>query len=401
ALDFRYGPPGIRAIANSDVQLTRLFKEKNQEKYQLIGRAYRFWERFFEENEIDFILTRETATFATRSAYNVARHLGIPFAQLAIGGSDLHLSFDDVNENHIWQGLLELLAAGPRELSPDEKAETLDFIKLRLPRSGETMPLRFVPFSFFKTLKNYLGMHFHDRKKLRRLDPVRVAALRYGRYRLKKRMIWKYLTQPFFRYDSPKNEKFVYFPFFSGEETSYLVNDHYYARHESSLIKEIADSLPVGYMLYVKEHPTNPGDFTLGELRQLKKIANIRILHPSHSSQQLIEKSKAVCVLQGTTGWEAFLSKKPVITLSKPFFAYSSLVYVITDIRDLSAIFWKALNRGPEIYQERETEWFWFIHAVLRSCGEGRIVRLKAPYNFATDEANVTKVADFLKKRIR
>lgn len=400
-LDERYGPPGIRDIYQSDVHLWHLFKKREQAE-ELIARAYAFWEDFFDRNRIDFIIERETATFATRTAYTVARRRGIPVFQLTIGPGDTYFQLYDVEEAHLWQDLLDAARKGSRSLSEKEKKDAYEFIRERLPASGKKMVLRFVPPSFTKTFREWVSLWRSDTSLEIKKDPIRVAALRYGRFRLMKQLKWKYLTQPFFRYDMPKeNEDFVYFPLYSGLETSYLVREPYWARHELSLIEEIAKSLPVGMFVYVKEHPHNPGDFTFSELRSLQKNSAIRVLHPSISSQYLIEKSKAVVVVGGTAGWEAFLSKKAVIALGDmPFYAQSSLVYKTPNIREFRSVLRGVLHKGDEIYKERADEWLWFIYMIISTCGRGELVKLSPPYGFNADPENVKRVAAYIEQKL-
>lgn len=396
-LDLKYGPPGIRAIRDSDVQLLSYFGDRHSEHNQVIGQTYLFWERFFSEHSIDAFITPETATFLTRTAYNIARQRNISFGQLVIGPSQTSFVVDDVDESHVWSGLLEELEKGVWELSERECALVDDFTDNKIKESQKGLSLRFVPLNFFISFKQYLGLWLHDTAKLRHTDPVRAAGLRYGRKRRLKKLLWKYVTQPFFSYDMPsENDQFVYFPVYSGEETNYLVNDHYWARNEMQLIKEVAQSLPVGHKLYIKEHPFNPGDLTYAELKELSAVSNIKVLHPSVSSHSLIEKSDAVFVLQGTTGWEAFLAKKPVIVMGKTFFAYSSLVHVVKDPTKLSLVLWEAINRGSAVYTENEDEWLWFIYCVALTCGKGMTVRHWPPYGFVDDRENAESIAEYI-----
>lgn len=167
-----------------------------------------------------------------------------------------------------------------------------------------------------------------------------------------------------------------------------------------SLIKEVAFSLPKGYFLYVKEHPTNPGDLTFKELSELASIPNIRILRPTVDATEIIKNSQAVFVLQGTTGWEAFLAKIPVIILGTPFFSYSNLVYKVNTISKVADVVWKAIKRGKSIYDDNEEEWQWFIYSVLSSCGRGESVKLTPPYGFPTDKKNAEKIASIMYEKI-
>lgn len=396
-LDKKYGPPSISEIGDSDVQLADSFGRDLEQKHKVIGLAYKFWERFFEENKIDQVIVRETATFATRTAYNFCKLNNIPLAQFTIGPADDLITLDNVGESHVWEELIDILKNGFVGLKKEEKKNVTDFINARLESIKEKMKLRFVPESFFTTFKNLFGMYFHDNKNNWRHDPIKVAALRHGRKRLYKKIVWKYFTKNLLNYCEPDYEdRYVYFPVYSGEETSYLANTHYWARNEKSLIKEVANNLPQGYFLYVKEHPTNPGDLTFSELKELSKIKNIKILRPTVDATELIRNSKAVCVLLGTTGWEAFLDKIPVVVLGNSFYSYSRLVYGVQSMSYLSEIIWEVLSRGKNIYKDNEEEWLWFIHAVITTCGEGTSVNLIPPYGFPTDKDNAKKIADFI-----
>lgn len=400
-LDKKYGPPGIHAIGDSDVQMVAYFKNEQEKKHQLIGRAYKFWEAFLSEHKIHALLAPDSATFITRTAHNIARKKGMTFAQILIGPSDWHFAVDDVDESHVWSGFLKEIEKGVQPLTDAQIKMTKEFIDRRTHQSVEGLPLRFVPFSLLKSIRQYAGMWWYDRPKERRDNPVHVATLRYGRRRLMKKMIWKYVTQVFFKYDTPKDvEKFVYFPVFSGEEASYIVNDHYWARNEVSLIKEIAESLPIGHYLYVKEHPFNPGDLTYRQLQELKKVSNIRVLHPTVSSHDLIKRSAGIFVLQGTTGWESFLIKKPVISLSNPFFSYSSLVYKVDRPSDFAHALRKMIQNGDSIYEDNEDEWLWFIYSVISTCGQGMTLRSKPPFGYVEDDENADKIASYLIEKL-
>src|SRR3989344_5779243 len=190
-LDLIYGPPGIRAIGDSDMQTIAYFRERHAEKYQLIAQTYRFWERFLSEHAVDAFVAPETAAFLTRTLYNVARKRSIPFGQLVIGPSHTTFVVDDVDESHVWSGLLNVLEGGVRVLTDEQREAVHDFIEGRGLQSRGGLSLRFVPASLFTSLRQYAGMWFYDRPSARRADPVRVAALRYGRRRLGKRILWE------------------------------------------------------------------------------------------------------------------------------------------------------------------------------------------------------------------
>lgn len=395
-LDERYGSPGLRLILDSDVQLQRLYRTET-ERLEVVARTLLFWERLIRDEGVDAVLARESATFLTRTAYLVCRARQVPFGQLAIGPSNDMFTIDDVDESHVWSGFLDRIKKGSVPLTHEEATRVEAFIAKRVPANTGPMRVRFVPDSLLKVARQLLSMRLHDTPALMKRDPVRAGSLRYGRYRLLKRLVWQYITRLFFRYDEPQEgDRYVYFPFYSGEETSYLVSDRFWALREVELLKEVARCLPYGYLLYVKEHPTNPGDLSFRELNDLRKVPNIRVLHPSVSAHNIVANSGAVCVLQGTTGWEAFLMQKPVVALSRPFFAYSELTFAVRDIADLAKTFREAITQASDHYKKAGDAWKWFIHAALVTSYEGETLRLEPPYGFPDGQENGQRIADAL-----
>lgn len=399
--DSEYGPPFIRNICESDVHIPLIFSSARKAE-KLIGRAFRFWETFLAEHSVDYIIARETATLLTRPIYAIAKKRGIPFGQLTVGHGAGYTILYDVGEYHIWSELESEIAKGIGHNTPEMRARVDAFVKKRVPPTTDKMRMRFVPVSFFKALKNYLGLVRADTRRSFRDDPVHVATLRYGRLRLRKQLEWKYVTQYFFHYDSIREgERFVYFPIYSGLETSYLTHIPFWARNEVALIKTVARNLPAGVFLYVKEHPHNPGDLSYKELRELSRVPNIRIIRPEVSSQFLIEKSEFVFVFEGSAGWEAFLTKNKVVSFGgHPFFACSSLVYTFTDLNKIGEVMMRVLQEENQ-YEKRIEEWYWFIDRVLATSGMGDIANPNPPYGFVAEKALLTPVAAYIDQTLR
>jgi len=400
-LDFRYGPPGIKAVGSSDVRIDYLFGNNQKEKEQCIGRAYRYWENFFAKHAVDHIIVRETATFATRTVDNVARARGIPVSRMTMGPSSDSFLMNDVGEKYVWKELLDALSLAPKTLTEEQRDMAREFVKKCLGKQDKRA-FRFGSSSLLLCMRRLVAMRLRDTRKNQERNPVQIGAFRYTQKKIVQRLIWKYVTPWSFAYDTARNgEKFVYFPFSLPEEAGYLVNAHYFARNQLSLIREVALSLPSGYLLYYKGHPVS-GELTYSELRQLKRISNVRVLNPSVSSRDIIEQSQAVVVIHGTTGWEAFLLRKPVVCLGPyVYYAYSELVYKVYHISQLPSILWKAMKQGSQIYTTHEEEWLRFIYHAMGSCGRGFLARLQPPFGFPSDQENAKQMAEFIAQKIR
>lgn len=398
-----YGTPSIQSIVDSDVHMEVLFPGDRMSQYAVVASAYMFWESFLDEHAVDYIVCRETATFLTRTAYSTAVKKSIPYGQIMYGPAQGHCLLCDVGELHIWSELTNFVDEGLKVISTKQHFDVDAFVKVRLPDTSKKMALRFVPMSLMQSIRRYLGFIWHDTHALMSTDPIHLATLRYGKQRLMKQVRWKYITQYLFSYDAlADGESFAYFPFYSGLETSYLTQTPYWARNEVSLIKEVARKLPVGMFLYVKEHPHNPGDFSYSKLRELQQTSNIKVIQPEVSSQFLIQESKVVVTIQGTAGWEAFLTKKPVVCIDAvAFYALSSLVYVVENISSLEEVLKRAISEGGTHYRSKIDEWYWFIYGVISTMGTGDIVNLIPPYGFVTDRKSVNALAGFIDKTYR
>ncbi len=126
-------------------------------------------------------------------------------------------------------------------------------------------------------------------------------------------------ARPF--YDGLHPERpFVYFPLH--------VTDDYKIRKviphcvdQASLVEQVADALPPGHDLVLKEHPMSVGRNSLALLRRLRTRPNVRLVEAHTSSHELIRRAEAIAVISSTVGIEALLYDKPVLTLGEPFYS--------------------------------------------------------------------------------
>ncbi len=397
-----YGSDILEKLCMSDVHVLMLYPYDQKSREAVVAKSILYWERIFSSQRVDYLIMRESAMFLTRAAYYVAEQKGIPCGRLMYGPGNGLCLLTDVGELDIWSELDSEVKKGPYEISQSQKILVDEFVLNRLPKSTKQMTMRFVPESIFSSLKQYVGLWWHDSYKAFKKDPIYIGAIRFVRYRKQKQLFWKYVTRHFFTYkEVNESDAIVYFPVYSGLETSYLVHVPQWSKNQTNLILKVARSLPEGYTLYVKEHPHNPGDLSFFQLRRLAKEPNIKIVRSQVSSQYLIERSKLTVVIEGTAGWEAFLSKRPVLCIEDvAFYGRSSLVSNVIDIRTLEARLAAVLSEGDTIYKKRENEWYWFIYSVITTAGKGNTINLVPPYGFVTNEEEVALVAAYLDQKI-
>ena len=132
------------------------------------------------------------------------------------------------------------------------------------------------------------------------------------------------------------NENFIYFPLQVSPEATTLFQAPYFS-DQIALIKNIAKSLPIGYFLYVKEHPVQgikywrPIEF----YKEIIDLPNAKLIHPFLDSKELISKCSLVTAITGTGGFEALFFKKPVLLFSNTFYDCVSMVHKFTNFSEL------------------------------------------------------------------
>ncbi len=137
--------------------------------------------------------------------------------------------------------------------------------------------------------------------------------------------------------DSLKSAPYVYFPFHVQADYSLTVRSPEYL-DQLGVVRYLADVLPAGFNLLIKEHPASIGGYRRDQLAPLLDAhPNLKILHPSTSSYDVLEAARAVVTINSKVGAEALMFGKPVIALGDSFYSASGLVQKASGLKDLEA----------------------------------------------------------------
>jgi Capsule polysaccharide biosynthesis protein len=179
----------------------------------------------------------------------------------------------------------------------------------------------------------------------------------------------------------PTERPFVYFPL-------HVTDDYKIKRviphcvDQAALIEQVADALPQGHEVVIKEHPLSIGRNSIGLIHRLTRRPNIRLVEPRTSSHELIRRATAIVVISSTVGLEALLYGRPVLTLGQPFYSGYGVTLDVDSFRELRAKVIEVLDFHPD--RERILR---FLHAAMRSCFPG------APVAIDPSEANARRLA--------
>lgn len=139
---------------------------------------------------------------------------------------------------------------------------------------------------------------------------------------------------------------FVYFPLHVEPERTITIFAPFYT-NQFEVIIHLAKSLPIGYKLYVKEHPfmikIRPRDTSY--YQKIIELPNVEFIHPSVNPNEILKKCSMVATISGTSAFEAAFYKKPSIVFSDVSFSFLPFVYRIKNLNELSDVIKNLRNK--------------------------------------------------------
>jgi hypothetical protein len=350
----------------------------------------------FDEFSPDAVVSDGVACTMSFVQYAVAARRGIPF--LTVAPARINNRFYVIrNRRDRYERVEALYGQYKRCGLPDaSRSEAEGYLEHF--RGVKLKPQYFVDFAQpprvdFQSVRTFSSLIYRryvlDRRNYL-LAPAHQALL--GRVT---RLMKTYALDPGHFVQPVAGEKFVFFPLhFQPEMTTLVLGP--YCVDQIAVIENVAKTLPIDHVLYVKEHKASLGRRPFGYYRRLRRIPNVRLISPYVDSHDLIRASSAVCVISSTVGWEALLYEKPVITLGDVSYNAFDLVRHVRAFDDLPAVFATAIHR---FVPDRELL-LKFIAANLNGTYEGDAYFTPGAHNPSTRPDNVRRIARVLAEEL-
>lgn len=140
------------------------------------------------------------------------------------------------------------------------------------------------------------------------------------------------------------NQKFVYFPLPVQPESQSNAWAPFHV-NTFSIIENIAKSIPITHLLYVKEHPGQKAKLwrSVDFYEKIIALPNVRLIQPHVNNFEIISKSDLVLLINSSSGLEALFYKKPVIVFGHVFYDVVSMVKKVEKIEELPELIKNAL----------------------------------------------------------
>lgn len=222
-------------------------------------------------------------------------------------------------------------------------------------------PLK-VLYDCLNLIKNIFQLNYNNLPFIKLLIKIKY------RYKLTLQKI--FMSNPKIYSNLNKNEKYIYYPLMSQPEYGINVLGTMWM-NQIELVRTIAKSIPYDWYVYVKEHPGTLNDRLRPKnyYKDILSIPNIRFIDIKEDTSKLIEKSKAVFVISGTTGFEAILNNKPLFETRRNIWTIMELSKIIKSSENLYLDIIKEVERHNLMSGKmREYRLLSFIQAVLDTC---------------------------------
>lgn len=347
-----YGLPSIRDAYRADPAC------QGKPERRCVERAvacFRALERYLDDTKPDVVVPEVGREVLRVAAHKVAVERGVPvlFLFYTIFPRPLRLYVDTMHAPIVQpEELRALTAAEEAELEAFRVEFTARATPIRRHRHVSLEPRRLASWAeFVERKRTYDGDNEYFRPF--HLLGDEVSSLARGN-----------AARALYQRRNPARP-FVYFPLHVTDDYKIkLLIPH--CADQASLVEQIADALPPGYDLVLKEHPMAIGRNPLSLLRRLRRRPNVRLVHPYESSHELVQAAEAVAVISSTVGLEALLYEKPVLTLGQPFYSGFGVTLDVDSFRELGESVPALLTFRPDPERIRR-----FLHAAMRSCYPG------------------------------
>ncbi len=163
--------------------------------------------------------------------------------------------------------------------------------------------------------------------------------------------------------ESLSETPYVFYPLNTEPEVALSVYGRY-LMNQIEVARNVAQSLPLGTLLVIKEHPRSLGMRTASYYRKLREIPNASFAPVEMPSAQVVRHAKAVIVISGFVGFEAVLQRKPVIVLGHCPYSMlpETMVRRVRSFEDLPS----AMRDMMRHYEWNEHALLSYVAAVMR-----------------------------------
>jgi hypothetical protein len=153
------------------------------------------------------------------------------------------------------------------------------------------------------------------------------------------------------------NVPFVYFPMNVDEEMNLLHYAPFYT-NQIEVIRHIAKSIPIDYVLFVKDHFASKlrGWHEPSYYKEISEIPNVVLINPNFDNDTLVKSSKLIFGIRGTTPLKALKHGIPSIIFGDQAFKILPSIFKIDSLTSLPDLILEALSHKVKLFESEQYE---------------------------------------------
>ncbi|SMF10684.1 capsular polysaccharide export protein, LipB/KpsS family [Pseudogulbenkiania subflava] len=393
ALLAKYADRNLNAALLSDFERAEVYGiwgTKDHDYFERLKSALlSYFEEIFQRHGIDTVLYENVSNTLAHFALFVAEKHGARYC--GVGGSRLPGRFsitdDPLNDDEPAE-MFKAIRSGEREVAPDVRAWSEDYLSnietivpdyMKINGLDNTSLIRkYVKADKFKRVLTVLRHAGDDSYHAFQIgNPLRTYLNLFWRS-VKRKFKLKLIRN---RYEQAvEGESFLLYPMhFHPESSTSILAGTYLDEYE--VIRNIAFNLPQGMKLYVKDHISAWGYPSLAFYNKVRKLPNVRLLHPNAPTKLLIKQSRAVITLTSTVGYEAVLLGKKVFMFGKVFYDFHKDVVPVANPAALFALLKRELAREVVYDKQYNVDFVCAYYSASRSGALNLMLKDEAAHN--------------------
>ena len=332
--------------------------------------CFDYFEELYGREKPDLVLTNAYASMPHLISYEIAKKLGIPAVRpMSIRLEDRYILSDNAMEEEDWIG--DYFTA-MKSISDTTRSEVNSFLsefrQHNKKPAYQTLRAKEHEVSFGHLYRFLRYMYRYWVSGTFKGDHSKPTPLR----RLINESTWRIrraISARPSQWDSFKpEEKYVYFPLHVQPEMSTMTFAPFYL-DQLSILENLSKSLPTGYRLLVKEHPSMLGRRKGSYYERIRSLPNAILVSPFVDSFKITNNAEMIFTITGTVGLEGLIMKKPVIVLGSTFYRFCPLTISAMDVAPTQ---WPRLIADTlAVYQHDEEVLITFLGALFERafCG--------------------------------
>jgi len=385
------------------------YKFKDEKILSLLEQECKFYEKVLDEIKPDFLVIRPTDYHHLHLLVELCKSKKIQILML-IGTrfrNTFLISNDEINPTTVESALIEKQES--KDFAGSKPIEELkNFFNDYGPTRDPLISFPKHPLHSWKRIQRILGYylptkpyntdHYYTYGKTK--SKMLIDKFTSG---IKRRSRESFLNRNCIRKIDDK-KPFVYFPMHTEPERTILIGAPYYT-NQIAVIENVAKSLPIGYTLYVKDHPTMwwLAWRSKSYYKEILRLPNVKLIHPFVKHEELLEKCSLVITVVGSVGLEAGFFKKSVILLGYLKYAdYLPYVHVEENILKLPQTIRSVLKEKVDPLSLNSYVNFVEKNSFLLEWQKLRLIFFKRYYsgNLAVDdEIQISEIKSYLEEQ--